>query len=60
MKISEIRLTELLIRHLILMIISPEDSEEGTEWGDEDDATEEDETSDITESESSGRNIFSD
>ena len=42
------------------MIISPEDSEEGTEWGDEDDATEEDETSDITESESSGRNIFSD
>ena len=50
---------------IVKFFISPEDSEEieGQEeeqnHPDEDVATEEDETSDIAESESSGRNIFS-
>ena len=50
---------------IVKFFISPEDSEEIEEQEeeqnhpDEDAATEEDETSDIAETESSGRNIFS-
>lgn len=49
----------------IYIFFFPEDSEEGEEWEEEqdypeEDAATEDETSDIAEGESSGRNMFSD
>lgn len=60
-KQSEIIKWDWLRINLLLILISPDDIEEGEEWGDEqdyrdDDAATEDETSDIAESEISGTN----